>query len=35
MKETTPEVKKEAYEKPLLQKEGHIKDITALVATLR
>jgi len=34
MKEAKREIK-EAYEKPLLQKEGHIKDITALVATLR
>ena len=29
MEETTLEVKKEAYEKPELTKEGHLKDITA------
>jgi hypothetical protein len=33
MKDTKPEIIKEAYEKPELTKEGHIKDITALVAT--
>jgi hypothetical protein len=33
MKDAKPEVKKEAYETPDLQKEGHIKDITALVNT--
>jgi hypothetical protein len=33
MKETKPEVIKESYEKPELSKEGHLKDITALVAT--
>jgi len=31
MEKTKPEVK--PYEKPELAKEGHIKDITALVAT--
>ena len=30
MKETKPEVKKEAYKKPELVKEGHIKDITTM-----
>ena len=29
MKEITPEVKKEAYEKPELTKEGCLKDITS------
>jgi len=29
MKEITPEVKKETYEKPELTNEGHLKDITA------
>ena len=29
MKEIKPEVKKEAYEKPELSKEGLLKDITA------
>jgi len=28
MKETKPEVKKEAYEKPILANEGQLKDIT-------
>jgi hypothetical protein len=35
MKDAKPEVKKEAYEKPELTKEGQLKDITAGVpATL-
>lgn len=29
MKDAKPEVKKESYEKPVLAKEGHLKDITA------
>jgi hypothetical protein len=29
MKETTPEVKKEAYKKPEVFKEGNLRDITA------
>ena len=28
MKATKPEVKKETYEKPILAKEGQLKDIT-------
>jgi hypothetical protein len=29
MKETKPEIKKEAYEKPEIFKEGNLRDITA------
>ena len=31
MKETKPEVIKEAYEKPILTNEGHLKNMTATV----
>ncbi len=31
MQKTKPEVKKRAYEKPELTKEGHLKDITARI----
>jgi hypothetical protein len=34
MKDAKPEVKKEAYEKPILTKEGLLKDITG-IATLK
>ena len=31
MQLANPKIKKEAYEKPELTKEGHVKDITALL----
>ena len=31
MKDTKPEVIKEAYEKPILTNEGHLKNMTAAV----
>ncbi len=35
MKDAKPEVKKEAYEKPELTKEGRLKDVTAGVRELK
>jgi hypothetical protein len=34
VKEITPEVKKEAYEKPELTKEGHLRDAAGTVKTI-
>jgi hypothetical protein len=34
MKETKPEVKKEAYEKPELAKEGHLRDAALPIKTI-
>jgi len=35
MKETKPEVIKEAYEKPELTKEGQLKDITGMPTLIK